>query len=139
MLTDKIEAIGRLPLAALDDIMRAALTDHIASRLSDDEAQAIYEAVETRRRALKRPVQAHSPLRVSVVREGEDRASMANIAGPRAPARAPARGPRQLVLRIPHPATYDRARSRERCRRLAYSGPLPPKSGEGLARGRFRT
>ena len=125
MPIEQIEAIGRLPLAALDDIMRAALTDHIAGCLSDDEAQAIYEAVETRRRALKRPVQAHSPLRVSVVREGEERAPAPNVAGSRAPARAPARGPRQLVLRIPRPATYDRARSRERRRRLAYSGPMP--------------
>jgi hypothetical protein len=31
------------------------------------------------------------------------------------------------VLRIPRPATYDRARSRERRRRLAYAGPLPPR------------
>src|SRR5919201_2880075 len=80
MPNDKIEAIGRLPLAALDDIMRAALTDHIAGRLSDDEAQAIYEAVEARRRALKRPVQGHSPLRVSVVREDEERAPADNVA-----------------------------------------------------------
>jgi DNA-binding CsgD family transcriptional regulator len=29
------------------------------------------------------------------------------------------------VLRIPSPATYDRARSRERRCRLAYSGPMP--------------
>src|SRR5919205_4507986 len=77
MLTDKIEAISRLPLAALDDIMRAALTDHIAGRLSDDEAQAIYEAVETRRRALKRPVQGHSPLKVVVVREEAERPPVA--------------------------------------------------------------
>src|SRR5919202_823260 len=61
----------------------------------------------------------------SVVREGERQAPAGNVAGPRAPARAPARGPRQLVLRIPRPARYDRARSRERRRRLAYSGPIP--------------
>ena len=127
MLTDKIEAIGRAPLAALDDIMRAALTDHIAGRPSDDETQALYEAVETRRKALKRPVQGQTPLKVSVVREGAERAPAGNVAASRAPAHAPARGPRQLVLRIPHPATYDRARSRERRRRLAYSGPLPPR------------
>ena len=39
--------------------------------------------------------------------------------------RGPARGPRQLALRIPRSVTYDRARSRERRRRLAYSGPMP--------------
>ena len=43
----------------------------------------------------------------------------------RARAGAPARGPRQLALRIPRSVTYDRARSRERRRRLAYSGPMP--------------
>src|SRR5918912_834238 len=94
---DKIEAIGQLPLAALDDIMRAALTDHVAGRMSDDEAQAIYEAVETRRRALKRPVQTHSPLRVVVVREEAERPSVTNVE----PRRATRSGPRQLTLRIP--------------------------------------
>ncbi len=125
MLTDKIEAIGRAPLAALDAMSRAVWTDHAAGRLADAEAQQLAEAIEARRRALKRPVQAHAPLRVCVVREGERQAPAGNVAGPRAPARAPARGPRQLVLRIPTPARYDRARSRERRRRLAYSGPIP--------------
>src|SRR5919202_2357944 len=123
MPIEQIEAISRLPLAALDDIMRTALTDHIAGRLSDDEAQAIYEAVETRRRALKRPVQAHSPLRVVVTREEAERPSVVNVE----PQRAARSGPRQLTLRIPRPATYDRARSRERRRRLAASGPMPPR------------
>src|ERR687884_1225710 len=123
MLTDKIEAISRLPLTALDDIMRAALTDHIAGRLSDDEAQAIYEAVEARRKALRRPIQAHSPLKVAVVREGAERPPVTNVE----PRRAARPGPRQLTLRIPRPATYDRACSRERRRRLAYSGPMPAR------------
>ena len=123
MPNDKIEAIGRLPLAALDDIMRAALTNHIAGRLSDDEAQAIYEAVEARRKALRRPIQGHSPLKVVVVREEVERPPVANVE----PRRAARPGPRQLILRIPHPATYDRARSRERRRRLAYSGPMPAR------------
>ena len=70
MLTQQIEAISRAPAAALDDIMRAALTDHIAGRLSDDEAQAIYEAVEARRKALRRPVQGHLPLKVACPRGG---------------------------------------------------------------------
>src|ERR671938_481035 len=96
---DQIEAIGQLPLTALDDIMRAALTDHIAGCLSDDEAQAIYEAVETRRRALKRPVQAHSPLKIVVVREDAKRPPVTNVE----PRRAARSGPRQLVLRIPRP------------------------------------
>ena len=136
---DKIEAIGRLPLAALDDIMRAALTDHIAGRLSDDEAQAIYEAVETRRQALKRPIQGHSPMRVVVVREGPERAPATNVASPAASrpgaARYRSRGLRQLVLRIPRPITYDRARSRQRRRRLAYSGPMPSHLADQLTPG----
>ena len=117
MSIEQIEAIGRAPLAALDAMSRAVWTDHAAGRLADAEAQQLAEAIEARRRALKRPVQAHSPLRVSVVREGEERAPTASAVGPRARARTPARGPRQLILRIPRPATYDRARSRERRRR----------------------
>ena len=131
MLTDKIEAIGRLPLAALDDIMRAALTDHIAGRLSDDEAQAIYEAVETRRRALKRPVQAHSPLKIVVVREDAKRPPVTNVE----PRRAARSGPRQLVLRIPRPASYDRARSHERRRGIAASGMMPPALAQRFTTG----
>ena len=48
---------------------------------------------------------------------------MANVE----PRRAARSGPRQLTLRIPRPATYDRARSQERRRRLAYSGPMPAR------------
>src|ERR671933_231455 len=125
MLTDKIEAIGRAPAAALDALARAVWQDFGTGKLTEAEAATISEAIEARRKALKRPVEAHSPLRVSVVREGAERTPAGNVAGSRAPARAPARGPRQLVLRIPRPARYDRARSRERRRRLAYSGPLP--------------
>src|ERR687884_2216438 len=73
MLTDKIEAIGRAPLAALDAMVRAIWTDHAAGRLADAEAQQLAEAIAARRRALKRPVQGQMPLRVSVVREGEER------------------------------------------------------------------
>src|SRR5918912_282566 len=135
MLTDKIEAIDRAPLAALDTLARAVWQDLGAGRLAEGEAHALAEAIEARRRALKRPVQAHSPLRISVVREGEKRAPAGNVAASRAPAHAPARGPRQLVLRIPRPATYDRARSRERRRRLAYSGPMPSRLADQFTPG----
>src|ERR687884_1680616 len=74
MLTDKIEAIGRAPLAALDSMVRAIWTDHAAGRLADAEAQQLAEAIAARRRALRKPVQAHSPLRVSVVRESAEQA-----------------------------------------------------------------
>src|SRR5919205_4486569 len=84
MLTDKIEAIGQAPLQVLDAMSRAVWTDHAAGRLADAEAQALAEAIEARRRALKRPVQAHSPLRVAVVREGAERAPAANVATQRA-------------------------------------------------------
>jgi hypothetical protein len=123
MPIEQIEAVGRAPLAALDDIMRAICADHAAGRLTDDETQALYEAVYARRKALKQPVQGHSPLKVVVVREEAERPPVANV-GPRRAARS---GPRQLTLRIPRPATYDRARSRERRRRLAYSGPMPAR------------
>ena len=64
MLTEQITAIGWAPLAALDAMSRAVWTDHAAGRLADAEAQALAEAIEARRKALRRPVQAHSPLRV---------------------------------------------------------------------------
>src|SRR5919202_3428203 len=55
MLMDKIEAIGRAPLAALDSMVRAIWTDHAAGRLAHAEAQHLAEAIEARRKALKRP------------------------------------------------------------------------------------
>src|SRR5918912_3934333 len=69
MLTDKIEAIGRAAWASLDTLARAVWTDHATGRLADAEAQALAETIEARRRALKRPFEAHSPLKVVVVRE----------------------------------------------------------------------
>ena len=128
-----LETIGQAPYRALDDLARAIWVDHAAGRLADAEAQILAEAIEARRRALKRPTHGHSPLRISVVREGAERAPAGNVAGraegvgetptPRAAYRG--RGPRQLVLRIPTPARFDRRKSIERRRRLAYSGPMP--------------
>ena len=129
MPIEQIEAIDRAPLVALDALARAVWQDFGIGKLTEAEASTITEAIEARRRALRRPVQAHAPLRVSVVREGAEPAPATNVASPAASppgaARYRDRGPRQLVLRIPRPATYDRARSRERRRRLAYSGPMP--------------
>ncbi len=135
MSIEQIEAIGRAPLTALDALARAVWQDLGAGTITSAEASAIVEAIEARRRALKRPVQAHSPLRVSVVREGEKQAPAGNVAGSRAPARAPARGPRQLVLRIPRPATYDRARSIRRRRGIAASGMMPGPLAERFTTG----
>ena len=67
-IVQHLETIGRAPLQALDAMSRAVWTDHAAGRLADAEAQALAEAIETRRKALKRPAQAHSPLKVVVVR-----------------------------------------------------------------------
>ena len=129
MPIEQIEAIGRAPLAALDALARAVWQDFGVGKLTEAEAGTITEAIEARRRALRRPVQAHSPLKLVIVREDIKRAPATNVASPAASpsgaTRYRDRGPHQLVLRIPRPVTYDRARSRERRRRLAYSGPLP--------------
>ena len=63
-----------------------------------------------------------------MVRESAERAPASNVAGPaftNVNTRVRISGQRQLVLWIPRPATYDRARSQERRRRFAYSGPMP--------------
>src|ERR671932_2428237 len=65
--------IGRAPLAALDALARTVWQDFGAGKLTEVEAGTLTEAIEARRRALRRPVQARSPLRVSVVRESEKR------------------------------------------------------------------
>ncbi len=124
MLTNKIEAIARAPLASLDDLARAVWQDLAAGRVTEAEADAIVTAIEERRRAARKPVGGLSVPRVSVVREVEKRTPAGNV---EARVQTPARGLRQLVLRISSPATYDRTRSRERRRRLAYSGPLPAR------------
>ncbi len=122
MPIEQIEAIGRAPLAALDDIMRAICADHAAGRLTDDETQALYEAVYARRKALKRPVPGHSPLKVVLVREGAERPPVTNVE-PRRVARS---GPRQLVLvRVPRLRPEQRLRAIERRRSIAASGMMP--------------
>ena len=65
MLTDKIEAISRAPAAALDALARAVWQDYAAGQLTEAEAATISEAIEARRRALRKPVQAHSPLKIA--------------------------------------------------------------------------
>jgi hypothetical protein len=122
-LGEQISEIARSSIASLDTAARGVWIDLAAGRISKAEAAALSEAIEARRRVLKPPVQAHSPLQVSWVRDGAERPSTASLEASRAPARA--RAPRQLVLRIPRPVSYDRGRSRERRRRLAYSGPMP--------------
>src|ERR671926_1537656 len=113
-IAQHLETIARASLQVLDALSRATWADFGAGKISEAEASAITEAIEARRKALRRPVQGQTPLRVAVIRDEGNRAPAGNVAGPCARARAPARGPRQLVLRIPRPATYDRARSRER-------------------------
>ena len=109
MLTEQIETIGRAPLAALDAMSRAVWVDHAAGRLADAEAQQLAEAIEARRRALKRPIQAHSPLRVSVVRESAERAPAANVGASRAPCGrtwAPAGSRRAKRMPSPRPSRH---------------------------------
>ncbi len=121
MPIEQVETIMRAPAAALDALARAVWADYAAGKLTEAEAGAVAEAIEARRKALKRPVQGHSPLKVVVVREEAEWPPMANVE----PRRAGRSGPRQLTLRIPRPATYDRTKSRERRRQLAYYGPMP--------------
>jgi hypothetical protein len=125
--TQLLSEIARASLASLDGLARGIWIDVVAGKIAEAEAGAMIEAIEARRRVLKPPVQAHSPLQVSVVRDGAERPPAANVGAPNlgGPPPRSSRGPRQFVLRIPRPATYDRARSRERRRRLAYSGPMP--------------
>ncbi len=123
MLADKIEAIGRAPLSALDALARAVWQDFGTGKLTETEADSIVEAIEARRKALKQPIQGHSPLKVVVVREEAERPPITNVEL----RRTGRSGPRQLTLRIPHPASYDRRRSIKRRRLLAASGSMPPR------------
>ena len=120
--------IGRAPLATLDALARAVWQDFGAGKLTEVEAGTLTEAIEARRRALRRPVQAHSPLRVSVVRESEKRPPATNVVARRS-------GPRQLTLRIPSPARYDRRASLLHRRRLAASGGLPAQIAQHFTCG----
>jgi DNA-binding CsgD family transcriptional regulator len=125
MLANKIEAIGRAPLTALDAVARAVWQDFGTGKITEAETNAIVEAIENRRRAARKPAGGLSVPRVSVVWEGTERAPQRNVEAETCRSSAAFRGPRQLQLVIPRPTTYDRARSRERRRRLAYSGPMP--------------
>jgi DNA-directed RNA polymerase specialized sigma24 family protein len=118
-----IETIMRAPAATLDTLARAVWQDFGAGRITEAEAGAMAEAIDARRKALNRPIQGQSPLKVVVVREETERPPVTNVE-PRGAARS---GPRQLALRIPRPAAYDRTRSRERRRVLAASGGLPAR------------
>ena len=64
MFADKIEAIGRAPLSALDALARAVWSDYGAGRTTEAEAAALSEAIEARRTALRRPVVRPEALRV---------------------------------------------------------------------------
>ena len=70
MSIEQIEAIGRAPASALDTLARAVWQDLGVGTITSAEASAIVEAIEARRRALKRPVQGHSPLKVACPRGG---------------------------------------------------------------------
>src|ERR687883_549535 len=70
MLADKIEAIGRAPLAVLDTLARAVWQDLATGQLTEAEADAIVTAIEERRRAARRPAGGLSVPKVVVVREG---------------------------------------------------------------------
>ena len=69
MLTQQIETITRAPLTSLDELSRAVWTDYAAGRLTETEATAASEAIETRRKALRRPEKGPAVLRVAVSRE----------------------------------------------------------------------
>src|SRR5919205_2043212 len=74
MLTDKIETIGRAPAVALDALARAVWQDFGTGKLTEAEAATISEAIQARRKALRKPAQAHMRFKVSVVREDPERA-----------------------------------------------------------------
>ena len=114
----QIESVMQAPAAMLDTLARAVWADYAAGKLTEVEAGTIAEAIEARRKALKQPVQGHSPLKVVVVREKTERLPLTNVE----PRRPVCSGLRQLTLRIPRPTTYDRPKSRE-SRRRGHRGP----------------
>ena len=136
MPVEQVETIMRAPAAALDTLARAVWQDHAAGRLADAEAQQLAEAIEARRRALRRPEKGPAMLRVAVTREETQTAAS------EAPRPAPGlrrNEQRQLVLRIPRPATYDRAKSQARRRMLAYAGGLPSQLRDRFTPGEAAT
>ena len=133
MPVEQIEIISRAPLASLDDIARATWAQFAAGALSEAEATQVAEAIERRRTALRRPAPGFAVVpRVAIIREE------ARPVASKAPKPAPQlrrNGARQLTLRIPRPATYDRSRSIERRRRLAASSPMPPALAASFTTG----
>ncbi len=105
--------------AQLDQLAGTLWRAYAAGQIAEDQAQSLGEAVETRRQALRWPEKGPSALRVAIVR-GETQSAASEAPRPAPGLRR--NGPRQLVLRIPRPAFYDRTRSIERRRGLAASG-----------------
>ncbi len=120
--------------AQLDQLAGTLWRAYAAGQIAENQAQSLGEAVESRRRAFRRPEKGPAVLRVAVsVSRKETR-----TAASEAPRPAPGlrrNGPRQLVLRIPRPATYDRTCSLERRRHLAASGPMPPQLAASFTTG----
>ncbi len=104
-------------LAALDGFARAVWQDWAAKQLTDDEAQGLAEGIAARKREVR----------------GID---VVAVRAPEAVARAKAAG------RLSHfppkckaPRSPDRARSIQRRRRLAASGPMPPALASDFTTG----
>ncbi len=117
--------------AQLDQLAGTLWRAYAAGQIAEVQAQSLGEAVETRRQALRRPEKGPSALRVAIGRETQTAASEA----PRPAPGLRRNGPRQLVLRIPRPASYDRTHSLERRRHLAASGPMPPQLAASFTTG----
>ena len=104
-IVQHLETIARAPATALDALARAVWQDFGAGKLAEAEATTVVEAIEARRRALRRPIQAHSPLRMC--REGRGRTGASNKR--REPGSISARDgslprSRPTPVRAPHPA-----------------------------------
>ena len=118
--------------AQLDQLAGTLWRAYAAGQIADDQAQSLGEAIEARRQALRRPVHSPSALRVAIVR-GETQSAVSEVPRPAPGLRR--NGPRQLVLRIPRPVSYDRTHSLERRRHLAASGPMPPQLAASFTTG----
>jgi hypothetical protein len=122
-----LSLVNHVPLAALDALSRDLWRAAGAGALTEAQAQALAEAIHGRRRPR---VQA------SAVSLG-DLAVVSSRKPPEAAAEAPEASSGQSLGQDPRPWSYfppkraqrspDRARSLERRRTLAASGPLPPK------------
>ena len=110
--------------AQLDQLAGTLWRAYAAGQIAEDQAQSLGEQIDARRTAFRRPEKGPAVLRVAVSRE-ETRTAAGEVPKPAPGVRR--NKPRQLVLRIPRPAQYDRTRSLERRRTLAYSGCMPPQ------------